>query len=201
MFDSILLPLAIAVLVYIAYLIAKAYMPGKRWSLPELTKTSPMNSIQNTDAPGVLRDEPKGILKGDKEGFQQQQQRASMPAIAPEIQQDVSDEAPRVVSPGGPGAPNAEAPRQGRVRSPEATARDPYDNTNTEVPISDTMRHPELSFGPGVDNAATTMNVASGVSSQKGGSNFSPEFAQNGGSFMGSVLANDLTQGSEFATF
>ena len=200
MFDSILLPLAIAVFVYIAYLIAKAYMPGKRWSLSELTASSPMNSIQNMNEPGVLRRETKGILRNESEGFQQQQ-GASMPAAAPEIQQDVSDEAPRVVSPGGPGAPNAEAPRQGRVRSPEAAARDPYDNTNTEVPISDTMRHPELSFGPGVDNTATTMNAASGVSSQKGGSNFSPEFAQNGGSFMGSVLANDLSQGSEFATF
>jgi hypothetical protein len=200
MFDSILLPLAIAVFVYIAYLIAKAYMPGKRWVLPELTKPSPMVPIQNTDQPGVIRQESQGILK---EGFQQGPplNGASGPAIAPTIQQDVSDEEPRVVSPGGPAAPNAEAPRQGRVRSPEATARDPYDHTNTEVPISDTMRHPELSFGPGVENVATTMNTASGVSSQRGASNFSPEFAQNGGSFMGSVLANDLTQGNEFATF
>jgi hypothetical protein len=194
MFDSILLPLAIVVFLYIAYLIAKAYMPTKKWSaaLPELTVLSPMRAIQNIDQPGTL-----------KEGFQPQRHlnRASGPAIAPEVQEDVSDEAPRVVSPGGPNPPNAEAPSQGPIRSPEATALDPYDNKNTELPVTDTMRHPELSFGPGTSNTSTTMNAASGVSSQTASSNFSPDFAQNGGTFMGAVFANDLTQGNEYATF
>jgi hypothetical protein len=120
------------------------------------------------------------------------------------ILQDVSDQPPRVVSPGGPNPPNAQALPTPRTRSPEAVPLDPSENENTELPIEDTLRHPELSFGPGTDNTATTMTPASGVGSSFSDqtlSKFSPEFAQNGGAFLGSIFANDTTVGKEYATF
>jgi hypothetical protein len=71
-----------------------------------------------------------------------------------------------------------------------------------EAPIGDTMRMPELSFGPGVENKGVKIGAASGVANAKGltsDSPFSPEFAQNGGMFMGGVTANDLTKDDRFA--
>jgi hypothetical protein len=61
---------------------------------------------------------------------------------------------------------------------------------------------PELSFGPGVENRGVKNGPASGIASAKGvtsESPFSPEFAQNGGIFMGSVTANDLTKDDRYA--
>jgi hypothetical protein len=86
--------------------------------------------------------------------------------------------------------------------SPEAAPVDPYDDKNMEAPIHDSMRFPELSFGPGVENNRTGIVQASGVGNSKGltsESPFSPEFAQNGGVFMGNVSANDLTRDDRFA--
>ena len=67
-------------------------------------------------------------------------------------------------------------------------------DVNSETPIRDNLRHPENSFGPGVENNGTRMSVESGVASNtvRGGvSNFSPEFAQNGGEFMEGISASD----------
>jgi hypothetical protein len=87
--------------------------------------------------------------------------------------------------------------------SPEPMPIDPYHDSNMEAPIKDSMRHPELSFGPGMDNSGIKKGVASGVMN-KGALNsespFSPEFAQNGGQFMGTVTANDLSQDDTYAT-
>jgi hypothetical protein len=80
---------------------------------------------------------------------------------------------------------------------------DPFHDSNMEAPIKDSMRHPELSFGPGMDNSGIKKAVASGVMNKgalSSESQFSPEFAQNGGLFMGSVTANDLNHDSTFAT-
>lgn len=110
---------------------------------------------------------------------------------------------PRVVSPGGASAPNAQAPpNEPATMSPEAAPLDPYDDRNMEAPIHDSMRHPERSFGPGVDNTGSNMMAAAGVGSTKalsGETPFSPDFAQNGASFMGTVFANDLKKGDFFA--
>jgi hypothetical protein len=73
-----------------------------------------------------------------------------------------------------------------------------------EAPIQDSMRHPELSFGPGVENKGMNRLATSGVASTRAASAespFSPEFAQNGGSFMGDVSANDLSKDDRFASF
>jgi hypothetical protein len=126
-----------------------------------------------------------------------------VPAPAPAIRQPPLEEE-RTVAPGGPGAPNA-APSSLMPASisPEAAPLDPYDNNNMEAPIKDSMRHPELSFGPGVENRGIKKGAASGVmnkSALTSESPFSPEFAQNGGQFMGAVTANDLSHGDEYAT-
>ena len=111
----------------------------------------------------------------------------------------------RTISPGGANPPNASAPEMTNPTIfPEAAPIDPYDNKNMEAPIHDSMRHPELSFGPGVDNSGMNKLATSGVGNARVASSespFSPDFAQNGGSFMGSVSANDLTKDDRFAMF
>lgn len=123
-----------------------------------------------------------------------------IPAPAPPIMQEPPEE-PRVVAPGGPNPPNA-APNVPPKISPDAAPIDPYDNTNMEAPIHDSMRFPELSFGPGVENKGAKNASAAGIANAKGvtsESPFSPEFAQNGGMFMGGVTANDLTKDDRYA--
>jgi hypothetical protein len=80
---------------------------------------------------------------------------------------------------------------------------DPFQDLNMEAPIKDSMRHPEMSFGPGLDNSGVKKAAASGVMNKTALSSetpFSPEFAQNGGQFMGTITANDLNHDSEYAT-
>lgn len=109
----------------------------------------------------------------------------------------------RIVSQAGPNPPNERSPSDERATiSPEERPNDPYDEVNTELPIKSNMRHPERSFGPGVDNSGTTRSVSAGTASEEVNSSlssFSPEFAQNGGSFMEGISANDMN-GSEYAT-
>jgi hypothetical protein len=71
------------------------------------------------------------------------------------------------------------------------------------APIKDSLRNPERSFGPGVDNTGVNRVASSGVANAKALSSespFSPDFAQNGGVFMGAVSANDLSPGDTYAT-
>jgi len=111
-------------------------------------------------------------------------------------------EPPRVVAPSGPNPPNASGPPEKRL--PETTmANDPTAEVNSETPIKDNLRHPENSFGPGVENNGTRLSVESGVASNsvKGGtSNFSPEFAQNGGEFMEGISASDAFSSDNYAS-
>jgi len=74
---------------------------------------------------------------------------------------------------------------------------------NSATPVKSNMRRPENSFGPGVENSGTQISLDAGISSksvQGGTSQFSPEFAQNGGEFMSGILANDGFGGDNFAT-
>lgn len=111
-------------------------------------------------------------------------------------------EPPRTVAPSGPNPPNASGPPERRL--PETTvANDPLAEVNSETPIQDNLRHPENSFGPGVENNGTQLSVNSGVASNsvKGGtSNFSPEFAQNGGEFMAGISASDAFTSDNYAS-
>jgi hypothetical protein len=136
------------------------------------------------------------------DGFQGTRSPPTMnkPAYAPPVQQMVP-EPPKVITPSGPNPANAEAPRE-RAVIPEEKASDPYDEVNTEVPMKDNLRHPERSFGPGVENNGTKRSVSAGTAADAVNSSlsgFSPEFAQNGGDFMQGITANDLGMGSEYA--
>ena len=125
------------------------------------------------------------------------------PSAAPPTRGYELAQEPRTVAPGGPGAPNAQDQNRLPTISPEVMPIDPFNDFNMEAPIKDSMRHPELSFGPGMDNSGIKKATASGVM-HKGAlsseSPFSPEFAQNGGQFMGTVTANDLSHDDTYAT-
>jgi len=181
-FDTVLLAISIAVFIFVGYLILKAYKPA--WFNRQRVEN--FVAKQGPPAPSKINTPPTPV-----------------PAPAPIITQDAPEE-PRVVSPGGPNAPNAAPqPNMPATISPEATPVDPYDDKNMEAPIHDSMRLPELSFGPGVENTGVARNAAAGVANARGvtsESPFSPEFAQNGGIFMGSVSANDLTRDDTYAT-
>jgi hypothetical protein len=172
MFQKVLVAIAIASLVFVGYLLLKAYKP--QW------------------------------FKTEKEAFRPKREPAAplpMPAPAPPVEKAVVVE-DRAITPSGPNPPAAKAPVAPATISPEAAPLDPYDNTNMDTPVRDTVRRPELSFGPGVDNTDTAKQVAAGLASPSVSapvSTFSPDFAQNGGSFMGAVFANDLQTGDEFA--
>ena len=185
MFHIIGLALGIAVLLFVGYLLLKSYYPSlfakKRDAFMVRAPASgpPVATVINTPP-------------------------TPAPAPAPPVKVDAPEEE-RTVSPGGANPPNARAPEETAPSiSPEAKPIDPYDNTNMEAPIQDSMRQPELSFGPGVDNSGMNKLATSGVGSARVASSespFSPDFAQNGGSFMGSVFANDLTKDEKFASF
>jgi hypothetical protein len=181
MSDSLSLALAIAIVLFVGFLLLRAYYPSLFTfgsSKPEPFVTSPPTPPQA----------PKPI---------------EQPAPAPKVLVTEVEEGPRTVSPGGPNPPAARAPEMAPAISPEPRPVDPYDDHNMEAPISDTLRYPELSFGPGIDNTGTKLTPASGVGSAASlvaQSPFSPEFAQNGGLFMEGISANDLTQGGEFAS-
>jgi len=127
----------------------------------------------------------------------------SRPAQQPSPPTFVSPpEPPRTVAPSGPNPPNASGPPERTL--PETTAaNDPLAEVNSETPIQDNLRHPENSFGPGIENNGTRLSVNSGVASNsvKGGaSNFSPEFAQNGGEFMEGISASDAFTSDNYAS-
>ena len=177
MFSTLTLAVTIAIFCYVFYILLKAYRPS--WF-----RTSPVETF--VPKPTVLN-----------------MPALSAPAPAPIVRAEPIQE-PRTISPGGPGAPNV-APQQGAVPtiSPEETPLDPYDDKNMEAPIKDTLRHPEMSFGPGPDNNGTRTLSRSGNGNEKSitsESPFSPDFAQNGALFMGKVSANDLNPGDTYAT-
>ena len=160
MFQSVLILLGVAVILYVANLLLKSY----------LNKSITWESFQSSPGP------------------------------APPSRQPISEEPPRVVTPAGPSPPNAETPSV-RPAPPEKTKPlDPYQEVNSETPIRDNLRHPENSFGPGVENSGTDLSVKSGVASNSGASQFSPEFAQNGGDFMNGIGAHDAFGSDSYAT-
>lgn len=174
MFGKVLNVLAIASLLFVGYLMLKAYRPQWFNSLPWMKETFKEKRVTPSPPP-------------------------PMPAPAPVVLAD-PPQAERTVAPAGPNAPAARAPPAAAKISPEASPVDPYESDNMQAPIKDTLTYPEMSFGPGVDNKATNKGVESGAASSLSTSNFSPEYAQNGGSFMGSVFANDLQPGDDFAS-
>ena len=184
MFDTLVLAITIAVCLYVGYILIRAYMPSlfkKKAAIENFVpKAMGPPTVSFINVPPV-----------------------NVPAPAPPVMISEPQEE-RTVSPGGPGAPNATPLHDEPVTiSPEVKAIDPYEGNNMEAPIHDSMRFPELSFGPGVENNGIKNAKASGVadsSSITSQSPFSPEFAQNGGMFMGAVTANDLSHDDTYAT-
>lgn len=88
-------------------------------------------------------------------------------------------------------------------RLPEPQDSDPYDDTRGDSDIKDNLRHPERLFGPTSAPDDTDTAVSSGVASSVTNSsftNFSPEFAQNGGEFIpGGIFANDTFEDKNFS--
>jgi hypothetical protein len=187
MLDKVLVALVLASLAFIGYLLVRAYYPklfgGRRAAEPMTPPYAP------TPEPFVSTPMPEPTKINTPP--------SPNPAPAP-IQKDEIPDEDREISAGGPSAPNMRAPPDTPVSiSPEAAPLDPYTDANMEAPIHDSMRHPELSFGPGVENTGINKLGLSGVGGSRvmaSESPFSPEFAQNGASFMGTVFANDLTE-------
>jgi len=101
----------------------------------------------------------------------------------------------KVVMPSGPSSPSQQAPKES-IRMPEEEPYDPQ-NKDYETPDHpDRLRYPERAFGPGLMAEETLPAISSGVANNNQATmnayqNFGPEFAQNGGSFLDGVVAND----------
>lgn len=137
-------------------------------------------------------------------------EKFEVPGPAVPVVQQVSEEEERVVSPGGPAAPNQmPAPRVlASERLPGPTDKDPYDETYGSSNMKENLRHPERFFGPAPTPGNTSISVASGVAGLPGPTtpqsvqNFSPDFAQNGGEFVdGGIFANDAGENPNYSTF
>lgn len=111
-------------------------------------------------------------------------------------------EMPAPASSREPPQPQAQPKIQQR-RLPEPQDSDPYDDTRGDSDIKDNLRHPERLFGPTSAPDDTDTAVSSGVASSVTNSsftNFSPEFAQNGGEFIpGGIFANDAFEDKNFS--
>jgi hypothetical protein len=114
----------------------------------------------------------------------------------------------RVVSSGGPSSPNVvlKESMASVIAEPEAP-NDPYDQTEGNHPIQDSMRYPERSFGPAGQNSITDIATESGIASknvqntQNSARVFSPEFSQNGGYVADEVVANDTFDDQSYSAF
>ena len=135
---------------------------------------------------------------------------AAVPEPAVPVVKQVSAEPERVVSPGGPSAPNQMPPSRDREaeRLPGPVDKDPYDETYGSSNMKEDLRHPERFFGPAptADNVAIAR--ASGVAGLPGSTTpqavqtFSPDFAQNGGEFVdGGIFANDAGENPNYSAF
>jgi hypothetical protein len=115
-----------------------------------------------------------------------------------EVSEPVTANLSKIVSPGGPNAPNQASHAEGVVMPPET----PYDTlaeTHESADIPERLRHPERMFSPGLEASDTETAVAAGVASSAAQATsmsyqtFGPEFAQNGATFMNGIMANDAT--------
>jgi hypothetical protein len=109
----------------------------------------------------------------------------SLPAPAPP--------APALPSPPAPSA----TPIVTASHSTREMPRDPTDTQYESAQIPQRLRHPENSFSPGYVNDETDVTQASGVAgkamlvTEHAEQTFGPELVQNGGEFMGGIMAND----------
>jgi hypothetical protein len=110
----------------------------------------------------------------------------------------------RVVSSAGPGAPAQLSMKPPTVAN-EERPYDPQEKGYESAEIPERLRHPERMFGPGVDNQQGSEPIEGVASYSSQVTNdahqtFGPEFAQNGGNFMGEVVANDTTLKTNYSS-
>jgi hypothetical protein len=186
MFEMLVIALGLAAILFLVYLAMKAYFPKY---MRQRKRGATIEDMEAKEEEGFQASAPKKPTKVNTPS-------PPVPAPAPPQYQDPPMEE-REIAPGGPSTPSARAPVETvQSISPDAKPLDPYDDQNMEAPIHDSLRYPELSFGPGVENSGMNQLATSGVGSAKvmaGSSPFSPDFAQNGATFMGDVTANDLS--------
>jgi hypothetical protein len=114
---------------------------------------------------------------------------------------------PREIVGGGPSTPSQAAPENEVVVMPPERALDPYAETHEGANAPEKLRNPERMFRPAPPNDAVANIEDSGIGgmAQQATSNsmqtFAPDFAQNGGSFMGGVFANDTDIPTNFSDF
>lgn len=113
----------------------------------------------------------------------------------------------RIVSPGGAGTPNQRPPKESLPTvSMDEKPFDPQDDSYESAEIPERLRHPERSFGPGMNNTQHEVAVDSGIASSAHEATthayqvFGPEFAQNGGAFMDGIFANDTTLNQDYSS-
>lgn len=110
----------------------------------------------------------------------------------------------REVSSGGPSSPNQRPSRsQPAVIVQEERAFDPQEQNHESAAMPERLRHPERMFGPGLNNEDVETAITAGNASKVTGESnqvFSPEFAQNGGLFMGEVTAHDVSLETHYSS-
>ena len=114
---------------------------------------------------------------------------------------------PREIVGGGPNTPSQAASNTEVDVMPPAQALDPYAESQEGANAPEKLRNPERMFRPAPTNDAVDNIQDSGIGgmAQQATSNsmqvFAPDFAQNGGNFMGGVFANDTDIPTNFSDF
>jgi hypothetical protein len=179
MFNRLAIALGVAVILYVAYLLVKAYRP--EWF--GYDNFASYSSVKEAEYPGVAP-----IVE---------QQPRMEPAL---IVTPSGPNPPNAI-------PNPQADYSPPEVPPEVQAHDPYDNSNSSSNLQDSLRQPERMFSPGVIPTDTRLPVESGVANPytqvtaQSLQSFTPELAMNGGEFMKGIAANDMNMGTNFASF
>jgi len=111
----------------------------------------------------------------------------------------------RVVAAGGPNTPST-APPPGVLMVPPEEPYDPQAQTHESAEHPDRLRYPERLYGPGLEQDDKVTAVESGIASNShqktmnAYETFGPEFAQNGGAFMDTVMANDTALNTDYSS-
>ena len=116
-------------------------------------------------------------------------------------------EPPRTITPSGPSPPAQAAPPSEAVVYGEPSAIDHYADHMEASDAPENMRYPERSFRPTPPNNQTGLAAEAGIAGGPGQTSpqayqqFSTDFVQNSGEFMGGVYANDSDSPANFSAF
>jgi hypothetical protein len=127
------------------------------------------------------------------------------PSIAPVQMDQLPVEEERSIVSSGPNPPDQQI-KVKRIMH-EEQPNDPYAEPTEDAYAPENLRHPDGMFRPAPEmggyDTVSQSGIASHVlnASNEAAQLFSPEFAQNGGSFMGDVMANDGMLNANYSTF